>query len=246
MMSGDSAKAKAGAVVENLRALESPEDKEGMARYGIKTDNAFGVSIYVLRKMAKDIGTDHDLALALWDTGIHEAQLLAGIVDDPAQVTERQMEQWVADFDSWDVCDQTCSNLFDRTPFAYRKAFEWAEDEREFVRRAGFVLMAALAVHDKKAGDEAFEQYYPVMKKFATDERNFVRKAVNWALRNIGKRNKTLNESAIGTAREIQAIGGKSARWIAADALRELQGDKVQQRLIAKPQRCKGKQEYKV
>jgi 3-methyladenine DNA glycosylase AlkD len=140
----------------------------------------------------------------------------------------------VADFDSWDICDQGCSNLCDRTPFAYKKAYEWADDEREFVRRAGFVMMAALAVHDKKAGDDAFEQFYPVMKKYATDDRNFVRKAVNWALRNIGKRNMALNESAIRTALEIQAIGGKSARWIAADALRELQGDKVRQRLMKK------------
>jgi 3-methyladenine DNA glycosylase AlkD len=224
-----------------LRTLESPKDREGMARYGIKTDKAFGVSLYVLRDMAKDIGTDHALALALWDTGIHEAQLLAGIVDDPAQVTEEQMDRWVADFDSWDICDQGCSNLFDRTPFAYKKAFEWADDEREFVRRAGFVMMAALAVHDKKAGDEAFEQFSPVMKKYATDDRNFVRKAVNWALRNIGKRSPVLNRKAVEAAREIQAIGGKSARWIAADALRELEGEKVQQRLLAKGRKAKSR-----
>jgi 3-methyladenine DNA glycosylase AlkD len=226
--------ASAEAIIEQLRKLESPKDKEGMARYGIKTDKAFGVSLYILRDMAKGIGTDHALALALWDSGIHEAQLLAGIVDDPAKVTPEQMDWWVADFDSWDICDQSCSNLFDRTPFAYAKAFEWAEDEREFVRRAGFVMMAALAVHDKKASDGAFEQFYPVMKKYAPDDRNFVRKAVNWALRNIGKRNTALNESAIRTAREIQALDCKAARWIAADALRELQGDKVRQRLMKK------------
>jgi 3-methyladenine DNA glycosylase AlkD len=237
--SAKAGKASAEAIIEQLRKLESPKDKEGMARYGIKTDKAFGVSLYVLRDMAKSIGTDHELALALWDTGIHEAQLLAGIVDDPAQVTEEQMDRWVGDFDSWDICDQGCSNLFDRTPFAYAKAFEWADDEREFVRRSGFVMMAALAVHDKKAGDEAFEQFYPVMKKYATDDRNFVRKAVNWALRNIGKRNLTLNASAIRTAREIQAIDSKAARWIAADALRELQGEKVQKRLIEKCSKAK-------
>jgi 3-methyladenine DNA glycosylase AlkD len=232
--SAKAGKASADAIIEQLRKLESPKDKEGMARYGIKTDKAFGVSLYVLRDMAKAIGTDHELALALWDTGIHEAQLLAGIVDDPARVTEEQMDRWVADFDSWDICDQSCSNLFDKTPFAYAKAFEWVQDEREFVRRAGFVMMAALAVHDKKADDAAFEQFYPIMKRYATDDRNFVRKAVNWALRNIGKRNMALNESAIRAAREIQAIDCKSARWIAADALRELQGDKVRERLLKK------------
>lgn len=240
-MSGKSAKAKADAIVQDLRGLESPKDREGMARFGIKTDRAFGVSIYVLRKMAKDIDTDHELALALWDTGFHEARLLAGIVDDPAQVTEGQMDRWVADFDSWDVCDQTCSNLFDQTPCACEKAFEWAEDEREFVRRAGFVMMAALSVHDVKADDSVFVQFFPVMKKYSTDDRNFVRKAVNWALRNIGKRNVALNGKAIQTAREIQAIGGKSARWIAADALRELQSDKVQQRLISKARKTKNR-----
>jgi 3-methyladenine DNA glycosylase AlkD len=232
--SAKAGKASADAIIGQLKKMESPKDKEGMARYGIKTDRAFGVSLYVLRDMAKGIGTDHELALALWETGMHEAQILAGIVDDPAKVTEEQLDRWVADFDSWDVCDQCCSNLFDRTPFAYQKAFEWVEDEREFVRRAGFVMMAALSVHDKKAGDESFEQFYPVMKKYATDDRNFVRKAVNWALRNIGKRNVTLNKSAIETAREIQAIDSRAARWIAADALRELQSDKVRQRLMKK------------
>jgi 3-methyladenine DNA glycosylase AlkD len=232
--SAKAGKASADAIVAQLRQMESPKDRAGMARFGIKTDKAFGISLYVLRDMAKEIGTDHGLALALWDTGIHEAQLLAGIVDDPALVTEEQLDRWVAGFDSWDVCDQCCSNLFDKTPFAYKKAFEWADDEREFVRRSGFVMMAALSVHDKKSGDASFEQFYPVMKKYATDDRNFVRKAVNWALRNIGKRNMTLNESAIRTAREIQSIDSKAARWIAADALRELQSDKVRQRLMKK------------
>ncbi len=227
-------KISAEVIVEQLRAAESPKDKEGMARFGIKTDNAFGVSVNVLRDMAKAIGTDHELALELWETGIHEARILAGIVDDPAMITEDQMDRWVADFDSWDVCDQCCFNLIDRTPFAYSKAIGWAGDEREFVRRAGFVMMATLAVHDKKAGNEAFEQFYPLIKKYAADDRNFVRKAVNWALRSIGKHNMALNQSAIATAREVQAIDSKAARWIAADALRELQSDKVQERLLKK------------
>lgn len=231
---GKAGKASADAIIDRLRTMGSQKGREGMARYGIRTDRAFGVSIYVLRRMAREIGTDHAMALALWETGYHEARLLASIVDDPEQVTEEQMCRWVADFDSWDICDQVCSNLFDRTTYAWKKAFEWAEDGREFVRRAGFVIMAALAVHDKKADDAAFEQFYPVMKKHAMDDRNYVRKAVNWALRNIGKRNMALNASAIKTAREIQAIDSRAARWIAADALRELQGDRVRQRLMKK------------
>ena len=153
MSAGSKATTDATVIIDRLRALESPKDREGMARFGITTDKAFGVSLYVLRDMAKEIGTDHDLALALWATGYHEAQLLAGIIDDPKQVTSEQLDEWVAEFDSWDICDQACSNLFDKTPFAYDKAFQWADDEREFVRRSGFVMMAALAVHDKKAGD---------------------------------------------------------------------------------------------
>ena len=225
------AEAAAAAVIERLRGLESPGDKEGMARYGIRTDRAFGVSMYVLRDLAKELGTDHELAGALWATGYHEAQILAGIVDDPALVTRDQMDRWAAAFDSWDVCDQCCTNLFDRTPFAYEKAFEWARDEREFVRRSGFVLVAGLAVHDLKADDDKLSVFFPLIEEYAFDGRNFVRKAVNWALRNIGKRNLALNASAIRAAREIQAIDSRAARWIAADALRELQGEKVQQRL---------------
>jgi 3-methyladenine DNA glycosylase AlkD len=238
-MGGESAKARAGEVLERLRAQGSPESREGMARYGIRTDRAFGVSLYVLRDIAKELGTDHELAIALWETGNHEARILAGIIDDPAEVTEGQLDRWVAGFDSWDVCDQCCSNLFDRTPFAYAKAFEWADDGREFVRRSGFVMMAALAVHDKEAGDEAFEQFFPVIVLYSGDDRNFVRKAVNWALRNIGKRNLALNRRAIEVAREVQATGARSARWIAADALRELQGEKVQQRLAKKAGKTK-------
>jgi len=219
--------------------MESQNDKEGMARFGIRTDKAFGVSLYVLRDMAKEIGTNHDLALELWDSGYHEARIMASIIDDPKLVTEKQLDRWVADFDSWDVCDQCCSNLFARTQFAYDRAFKWPDDEREFVRRAGFVMMAALAVHDKKAGDKKFEQFFPIMKKHAGDDRNFVRKAVNWALRNIGKRNLTLNKSAIQAAEEIHALGTRSAKWIASDALRELKSEKVQARLESKARKEK-------
>ncbi|WP_424357170.1 DNA alkylation repair protein [Methanocella sp. MCL-LM] len=239
MSTGSKATPDISTIIDRFKALDSPKDRDGMARFGIRTDRAFGISLYVLRDMAKEIGTSHELSLALWDTGYHEARILAGIVDDPKQVTSEQMDAWVAEFDSWDVCDQCCSNLFDQTPFAYDKAFQWADDEREFVRRSGFVMMAALAVHDKKAGDDQFEQFFPVMKKYATDDRNFVRKAVNWALRNIGKRNLALNARAIEVTEEIRAINTKSARWIASDALRELRSEKVQARLAAKAKKAK-------
>jgi 3-methyladenine DNA glycosylase AlkD len=179
-----------------------------------------------LRKMAKDIGRNQALALALWDSGIHEARILASMIAEPRLVSAELMEEWVNDFDSWDVCDQVCSNLFDKTPYAYHKAVQWCQQEREFVRRAGFVMMAELAVHDKKAPDEAFLQFFPLIKHYAGDERNFVKKAINWALRQIGKRNSHLRALAMDCAHEIQAMDSKSARWVARDALKELQSKK--------------------
>lgn len=218
-------------ILKELKALANPANVEGMARFGINPANTYGVSIPVLRKMARDAGKDHALALELWSSGIHEARLLAGLVDDPKQVTEAQMEAWVAEFDSWDVCDQVCSNLFDRTSFAYAKAFEWSERQPEFVKRAGFVLMAALAVHDKAAPDETLARFLPVIARESTDSRNFVKKAVNWALRQIGKRNRRLNRQAIRTAKEISRLDSRAARWVAADALKELTADSTQARL---------------
>ena len=218
-------------IIQKIKSLANPKNVEGMARFGINPANTYGVSIPVLRKMAREIGRDHALALELWSSGIHEARLLACFIDRSDMVTEEQMESWVKDFDSWDVCDQCCSNLFDRTPVAHKKAVTWCEREEEFVRRAGFVLMACLAVHDKKADDRAFVKFMSLMKKYATDERNFVKKAVNWTLRQIGKRNLNLNEMAIKTAGEIKQIDSKSARWIAGDAIRELTGEKVQRKL---------------
>jgi 3-methyladenine DNA glycosylase AlkD len=221
-------------ILSRLHALANPDNVAGMERYGINTHNTLGISIYTLRPLAKEIGQDHDLALALWDSGIHEARILASYIDEPARVTDAQLERWVADFDSWDVCDQVC-DLFGKTPFAYPKAFEWSQRQEEFVKRAGFVLMAELAAHDKIAPDEKLAQFLPVIARESTDERNFVKKAVNWALRNIGKRNLHLNELAIETAGHIrQTFGSKAARWIASDALRELQGEKVQARLRLK------------
>lgn len=222
---------KAKATIKKLESLSDPSNKDGMARFGINVSNALCISMPALRKLAKEIGKDHALALALWETEIHEARILAALVDDPKQVTEAQMDHWVAGFDSWDVCDGCCSSLFDKTKFAYDKCFEWSRDDREFVKRAGFTMMATLAVHDKKAGDATFNRFFPVILKGSTDERNFVRKAVNWALRQIGKRNLSLNKEAIAVGNEMKTIDSKSARWIASDALRELQGEAVQKKL---------------
>lgn len=220
-------------ILQQLESLSNPEAVAGMARFGINSNNTYGVSIPALRKIARDTGKDHALALALWQSGIHEARILAGMIDEPEKVTEEQMESWAMDFDSWDVCDQVCSNLFDKTDFAYQKAHEWSGRKEEFVKRAGFVLMAALAVHDKRAGDEKFLEFLPIIKREAVDDRNFVKKAVNWALRQIGKRNLNLNNAAIETAKKIQEIDSKAARWIASDTLRELTGEKVQKKLYA-------------
>jgi 3-methyladenine DNA glycosylase AlkD len=220
-------------ILERLKSLANPEAVAGMARFGINPENTYGISIPVLRKMAREIGRNHGLAQQLWSSGVHEARILASMVDDPRLVTEGQMDRWAAGFDSWDVCDQCCGNLFDKTEFAYRKAIEWAARDEEFVKRAGFALMAWLAFHDKRAPDEAFLEFLPVIKLESGDGRNFVKKAVNWALRHIGKRNAALNIMAIQAAEEIQAAGSKPGRWIAADALRELTSDKVQERLRA-------------
>ncbi|MBI0583815.1 MAG: DNA alkylation repair protein [Methanomassiliicoccus sp.] len=226
--------------MEELRSREDPAARAGMARYGIGTGTALGgTSIPVLRAMAKRAGKDHALAGALWATGVHEARLLATMVDDPKQVTEAQMEAWAGDFHSWDICDQCCSNLFAATPFAWPKAEEWACREEEFVKRAGFALMAVLAVHDKKAGNERFIALLPLIEEASDDDRNFVRKAVNWALRQIGKRNLELNRAAIERGESIGGRGGRAAKWIAADALRELRSEAVQARLRSKQGKTK-------
>jgi 3-methyladenine DNA glycosylase AlkD len=218
-------------ILSQLNALASEHDREGMARFGIRTDKALGISVANLRKIGRAVGKDHELALRLWDTGIHEARILASIVDVPSAVTEEQMERWVADFDSWDLCDQCCGNVFDKTPYAYQKAHEWSAREAEFEKRAGFALMAYIAWHDQKAPDEPFLEFLPDIVRESGDARNFVKKAVNWALRAIGKRSIALNEAAIATAREIEALGTRPARWIATDALRELTSEAVQSRL---------------
>ena len=203
-----------------------------MARFGINPERALGVRIPDIRQLAKELGTDHGLALALWRTEVHEARILASMVADPERVTERQMESWVRGIDSWDVCDQVCGNLFDRTPFARAKAVEWAGREQEFVKRAGFAIMAWRAVHDRVADDREFLELLPVIEREAGDPRNFVKKAVSWALRQIGKRSRPLNRAATAVAKRL-AEGGESpaARWVGRDALRELTSDAVRARL---------------
>jgi 3-methyladenine DNA glycosylase AlkD len=214
---------RAGEIIERLESMGDPANVAGMARFGIRPKTrVLGISVVALRKLARELGRDHALAGALWRSGIHEARLLATMVDDPAQITEAQADRWVRSLDSWDVCDQLCANLLDRTPFAASKAMEWSTREREFEKRAAFALMAALAVHSKTMRDREFERFLPVIRRESTDDRNFVKKAVNWALRQIGKRNDALRRKAIATAERIATLDSRAARWIASDALREL------------------------
>jgi 3-methyladenine DNA glycosylase AlkD len=218
-------------VVSRLKSLGDPKAVEGMTRFGIQSSNSFGVSVPAIRTLAKEIGHDHLLALKLWKTGLHDSRLLAGMVDDPSQVTIEQMDSWVRDFDSWDVVDGCCGNLFDKTPYAVEKAKEWCKREKEYEKRAGFVLMAELAVHDKDAKDKVFLDFLPLIVEGSSDERNFVKKAVNWALRQIGKRNMRLNKAAVSTAVRIHGKRSGPAKWIASDALRELKSPEVMKRL---------------
>ncbi len=180
---------QASEVLERLKALSNPEAVAGMARFGINPKNTYGGSIPILRKMAKELGKNHSLASELWESGVHEARILASMIDMPNKVTPSQMDRWAKDFDSWDVCDQCCGNLFDKTKAAHKKASEWSSRQEEFVKRAGFALMAALSVHDKKTPNAKFLTFLKAIKREASDERNFVKKAVNWGLRQIGKRN---------------------------------------------------------
>ena len=224
-------KGRLNKILEKLKSLSNPTAIEGMAKFGITPKKTYGVSIPVLRKMAKEIGKDHKLALQLWDIDIRETRILASMIDEPDLVTEEQMEKWVRDFDCWEVCDQVCQNLFTYTKFAYKKAVEWSKRDEEFIKRAGFALMAWLAFKDKGADDVKFEKFLSVIKKESTDDRNYVKKAVNWVLRQIGKRNLNLNKKAIEVTKEIQKINSKTAKWIARDAIRELTSEKTQERL---------------
>lgn len=218
-------------VLDKLQKKARPDQLEGMAKYGMEVERRLGVSIPDLRKLAKGIGKDQKLALELWKTGIADARIVAAMVGDPDKLTEGQMEDWVKDISSWDVCDQVCMNLFEKNQLAWRKIVDWSERDEEFVKRTAFSLLACLAWHDKKASDEKFIELLPVIVRGATDERNFVKKAVSWALRNIGKRSLNLNEAAINTAKEIQKLDSKAARWVASDAIRELESEAVRARL---------------
>jgi 3-methyladenine DNA glycosylase AlkD len=222
-------------VLARLRSLADPRNREGMIRFAVANESALGVSTPVLRKLAREIGRDQALAKALWKTGVCEARALASLIGEPDKVSEELMEHWAKDFDSWAICDGCCLALFDKTPFAHRKALEWSRRDEEFVKRAGFSLMAVLAVHDKAASDAKFLRFLPAIKRQSRDERNFVKKAVNWAVRQIGKRNLQLNRAAIALAEEIRTIDSPSARWIAADALRELRSEAVVRRLRKSP-----------
>lgn len=210
-------------ILERLNALADPQNVAGQQRFGIRAAHQLGISMPQVRALAKGRRHSHDLALQLWATGIHEARILASLVDEVQALTREQMQAWASDFDSWDVCDQVCMNLFGAHPLGLEMALAWPHRPEEYVRRAGFVLMAVQAVHCKDLPDEIFEAYFPLMLQYATDERNFVRKAINWALRQVGKRNPALRQRAIETARQMQTIASSSARWIARDALRELE-----------------------
>ena len=218
-------------VLKKMELAADPTAVAGMARFGITAKKAYGLSTPALKQLAREIGHDRALAQQLWATEVLEGRGLAGLVDQPERVTERQMERWVRDFDSWAVCDATCLYLFRKTPFAQRKGREWSSRPQEFVKRAGFALMAYLAVHDKKAPDETFLAFLPLIRREAVDERPMVKKGVNWALRQIGKRNPRLNRAAIQVAQTMRRLNSRSARWIAADALRELKSEAGQRRL---------------
>jgi 3-methyladenine DNA glycosylase AlkD len=221
------------AVAELIRHGEA-RNVAGMARFGIRSKKICGVSKPKMDEIARAIGKNHALGLKLWETGIHDARLLGMLISEPEFVTSAQMERWVKDFDNWDVCDGTCCHLFVDAKPAWGKAFSWTQRKQEFEKRAGFALAAYLAIHDKNATDEPFRKFLRAIEREAWDERNFVKKAVNWALRNIGKRNQGLNRAAIVAAERIRREGTRSGRWIAADALRELKSEAVQRRLTKK------------
>lgn len=224
-------------IQEVLRQLESKSKRdqlEGMARYGMNIEHRLGVSIPELRLIAKKTGKNHELALGLWKTGIADAKILAAMIDDPMLLSDEQMEDWVKDIDSWDVGDQVCMNLFEKSPLAWRKVEEWSKRDEEFMKRTAFGLLACLAWHDKKANDDQFLQLFHVFERGAMDEQNSVKKAISWALRNIGKRNLHLNKAAVNEAARLRLLDSKSARWIASDVIRELESEAVHQRLKKK------------
>jgi 3-methyladenine DNA glycosylase AlkD len=221
-------------ILHNLRSLADPKVRAKMKYFGISVEKAHGISTPDLHRLAKKIGKNHELANQLWESGIHEAKSLAAMIGDPAKVTAAQMDRWARTFDSWDIVDGACCYLFAYSTLAWKKAFSWSGRKEEFVKRAAFSLMAYLSYKDKSAPNEKFIRLLTIIRRESRDDRNFVKKSVNWALRNIGKRNRTLNRAAIRTARQIRALDSSTARWIAADAIRELASPAVQRRLHKK------------
>lgn len=221
-------------IIETLTKMGKKKNIPGMARFGINPENNLGVSVTDIRKYSRSLGHNHELALKLWKTGIRDARMVAACIEEPEKISSEQMDDWVKDFNSWDLCDHVCGHCFDKTRFSYEKAIEWSKREEEFVKRAGFALMAWLAVHDKKQKDSVFADFLPIIQRESFDDRNYVKKAVNWALRNIGKRNLILNKQALATAHLLKKETKSTARWIGSDAARELQSEKVQHRLQKK------------
>ena len=232
-----SARERCRAMLARMEQIGSPRSAEKMSYWGIRAARAYGLSAPQMHGLAREAGRDHALALELWRSGVHEARHIAALVADPALVTQRLMEEWARGFASWDVVDTCCCYLFVRTAHAWKKAAAWSRRPEEFIKRAAFSTMAYLAVHDKSAPDAKFLALLPIIEREAGDERNFVRKAVNWALRQIGKRNLRLNRSAIAAGERIRRRGSRSARWIAADALRELRSPAIEQRLRVRIQK---------
>lgn len=231
-----------------LKQKSTRRDRGNLARFGINANKAFGVSMANIQALAKRLGRSHELALALWETGWYEARLLCSFVDEPAHVTPAQMDRWCRDFDNWGICDTICFHLFDGTPHAWAKIPQWSAAEEEFVKRAAFALLASLAGHDKKAGDELFLRYMPLIESAATDDRNFVKKGVSWALRMIGRRNLELNAAAVALARRLANSNDAPARWVGKGALRELTSPAVVRRLASKSKnkaRHKTKEKHK-
>jgi 3-methyladenine DNA glycosylase AlkD len=221
-------------VLAELKRKGTKRNRDAMARYGIDAPKAFGITVGTLKTMGKTIGRNHQLAADLWDSGWYEARMLAGFVDDPALVTAGQMDRWARDFDNWAVCDHSCYSLFDRTPHAWRKVDQWATRREEFVKRAAFALIASLGVHDKTTPDNEFLRRFPLIEKAASDDRNFVKKGVSWALRVVGRRSKALNKESVALAERLKNSDEPAARWIGSDAYRELTGVLVQRQLAKK------------
>lgn len=227
-------KVQANEVVAALRQLATEQTRDGMTRYAIPNDKAFGVLMGDLQKLAKQVGRNHDLALALWETGWYEARMITAFIDEPERVTKAQMDRWCREFDNWAICDTLCFKLFDRTPHAWSRVVQWSTKKDEYVKRAAFALLASLSGHDKSATDKQFLDCLPLIERAATDERNFVKKGVSWALRGLGRRNATLNKAALELAERLANSNDASSRWIGRDALRDLKGRVAQKQLAAR------------